>query len=125
MPVMIKILIIEPNARSRRTLQDLLSFMGYAEEAAADCNEGLVIAAEQLIDLIFINGHIAAQDRENLRNLLFAANLDIPVVVYSGAVEATSMLHSADEYVHSPFVASNLNRKIRDVVNSRRLAAAS
>lgn len=110
---MIHILVIEPDPRSRRTLQDLLSFMGYGEHAAADCQEALAIAAEHRIDVMLVNGELPVIDCQRMRELLLAAGMEIPMVAYAGMAQANELSQAVDHYLESPFVASALNQKIR------------
>lgn len=110
---MIQILVIEPDQHRCKKLLDMLSFMGYGELAAANCQDALAIAAEHRIDLILVNGATALSDCQNLRELLFAAGMEIPIVAYA-VVEQVEMLSKlVDDYLDSPFVASVLNQKIR------------
>ncbi|WP_309398233.1 hypothetical protein [Cerasicoccus maritimus] len=110
---MYKILVIEPDKASRLTLQNLLSFMGYDEVAAANCQEALEIAATEHVDMILVNSLVPSAECQNMRELLFAAGVEPRVVAYADAIGTNNIAQHVDDYLESPYIASALNQKIR------------
>ncbi|WP_309381629.1 hypothetical protein [Cerasicoccus frondis] len=111
-----RILVIEPDKSYRHTLQNLISFMGYDEVATASCQKALEIAAELHVDMILVNSSIPAVECQNMRDLLFAAGIEVRIVAYAGAAGTPAISQYVDDFLESPFIASALNQKIRMAV---------
>lgn len=96
----------------------------YSVKAAKNGADGVRIAREQKIDLIFLDIKMPGADGfEVLDELKRGETRDIPVVILSGAAEPENLKRGfalgAAEFVEKPFVEEEMLRIVEKIVGGR------
>lgn len=116
---MAKILVIDDERSIRNTLKDILEFEGYTVILAENGRQGLEIATNGNIDLIFSDIKMPEMDGIELLSALHTAEIESPIVMISGhgnietAVECIRT--GAFDFIEKPI---DLNRLLVTVKNA-------
>ena len=114
-----KILVIDDERAIRNTLKEILEFENYSVTLAEDGKQGLMLAQDQVFDLIFSDIKMPEMDGIELLTALREAEVDCPIVMISGhgnietAVEA--IRNGAFDFIVKPI---DLNRLLITTKNA-------
>ncbi len=114
-----KILVIDDERAIRNTLKEILEFENYSVTLAEDGKQGLMLAQDQVFDLIFSDIKMPEMDGMELLTALREAEVDCPIVMISGhgnietAVEA--IRNGAFDFIVKPI---DLNRLLITTKNA-------
>ena len=112
-----RVLVIEDDSATTRTLQQLFESEGYGIEIARSWTEGLRLFHDTPSSMVVMGLHAADTCSPQLVEDLRVANASVPIIVLgtaSSAVERALFLESgADDYVVKPFNARELLARVR------------
>ncbi|MDL2262127.1 sigma-54 dependent transcriptional regulator [Bacteroidales bacterium OttesenSCG-928-I21] len=116
---MAKILIIDDEKSIRNTLKDILTFEKHTVDTAEDGKEGIVLATDNIYDVVFCDIKMPQMDGIEVLEQLTKLHSDVPVVMISGhgtidtAVDAIKK--GAFDFIQKPL---DLNRIMITVKNA-------
>ena len=112
-----RILVIEDNARLRKSLVDYLSDEGYAVDAAADGKDGLARLIRLNYDLLILDVMLPLVDGWAVLKRLRTSNRSLPVIMLTARDSLDDRLKGldggADDYLVKPFEMQELLARIR------------
>ena len=113
-----KILIMEGEEPTRRSLQDLLQASGYEVLASDSCAEGQKIAGTQAVDLVLLDTNLSGQICGDLvaafKGASATANVRVILLTPGGPAErARSLDLGADDVVPRPWDEAELRARVR------------
>jgi len=115
-----RILIVEDEAKLRRTIQQGLEERGYEVVAVEDGDEGLARAVAQPFDCLILDLMLPGCDGFEILNAVRAAGRKTPTLILTarGAVEdrVRGLDSGADDYLPKPFVWEELLARVRACV---------
>jgi len=121
-PQPLRVLVVEDDGPSRRTLAEALRSEGCQVLEAADGVAGLKIAASEPLDLVVLDLVLPRLDGEHMLARLRAGN-DVPVIVVSAKRReedrVTALDLGADDYLVKPFSVRELVARARAVMRRR------
>jgi DNA-binding response OmpR family regulator len=114
---MMRILVIEDEARLARLIKRFLDEEGYSAEAALDGRSGLSHALAEPFDLLIVDWMLPDLDGIQVIRRLRAAEMSVPVLMLTarGQIEdrVTGLEAGADDYLPKPFAFSELLARVR------------
>lgn len=124
-----RILLVEDEPRIVRLLERGLAAHGHQLEAAADGEDGLVMAGDEGIDLVILDIGLPGMDGHEVLRRLRASRPDLPVLMLTARDEVTSKVRAldagADDYLTKPFALEELMARVRALSRRRDQAQAS
>lgn len=124
-----RILLVEDEQRIVRLLERGLAAHGHQLEAAADGEDGLVMAGDEGIDLVILDIGLPGMDGHEVLRRLRASRPDLPVLMLTARDEVTSKVRAldagADDYLTKPFALEELMARVRALSRRRDQAQAS
>lgn len=121
-PQPLRVLVVEDDGPSRRTLAEALRSEGCRVLEAEDGVAGLKIAASEPLDLVVLDLVLPRLDGEHMLARLRAGN-DVPVIVVSAKRReedrVTALDLGADDYLVKPFSVRELVARARAVMRRR------
>ncbi len=111
------ILLIEDEAKLARFVEVELTYEGYHVSVAADGPEGLVVAREQMPDLILLDWMLPGISGLEICRRLRSTGNRIPVILMTARDDVTDRVAGldagADDYVVKPFSIQELLARVR------------
>jgi two-component system OmpR family response regulator len=112
-----KLLIIEDNARLRKSLLDYLRDEGFAADAAADGDEGIYKAMNWEYDLILLDVMLPGKDGWAILQRLRDGGRTMPVIMLTARTGLEDRLRGlnggADDYLVKPFEMEELVARVK------------
>ena len=122
-----KILIVEDEANICSFVKTILETNGYQVIAAATCQQGIMMFASHIPDLVILD--LGLPDRDGLELIRSVRTTSsVPIIVLSARtmendkVEALDL--GANDYITKPFGTAELLARVRAALRSRRSAGA-
>ena len=116
---MLRILIIEDEARLARLIRRVLRKHGYAAETAEDGRSGLRLALMGDFDLLVVDWMLPEIDGVQLVRRLRAAEMNVPVLMLTARSQVEDRVEGldagADDYLPKPFAFSELLARVRAI----------
>jgi len=123
---MVKILVIDDDARDRDLLATVLEERGYEVMLAENGRTGLLLCHRQDPDAVVLDLHMPEIDGHSLLRQLRTLHPSLPVVVFSGhgteAVEQEVLNHGATAFIQKGFSLQQLGLALQEVLPSPRNA---
>ncbi len=114
---MMRILIVEDDARLARRLARVLDGEGYAAETAGDGRSALTRALTEPFDLLIVDWMLPDLDGVQVVRRLRAAEMSVPILMLTarGQIEdrVTGLDAGADDYLPKPFAITELLARVR------------
>ena len=119
------LLIVEDDRRQRLLLREELQEEGYTVRAAANATEALAKVSATMPDLVVLDLGMPGMDGIELLGKLLGINKRLPVVIYTAysGYRDNFMSWAADAYVLKQSHLGELKARIREVLDSRGVAA--
>ena len=115
------VLVVEDEAALRELESLMLEEAGYDVLTAPNAAEALVVAADNVIDLLVVDVVMPGMSGPQLVAELAARGSDVPVVFISGygadEVSSRGLLASNAALIEKPFQAEDFLRRVRDVLD--------
>ncbi|MET0385849.1 MAG: response regulator transcription factor [Polyangiales bacterium] len=112
-----RVLVVEDEASIRVGLCDVLSYRGFAVEAAADGNQALARALAEPFELILLDVMLPELDGFSVCQRLRAEGRDMPIVMLTAKGSEDDILRGfelgADDYVTKPFSVRELLARVQ------------
>jgi DNA-binding response OmpR family regulator len=114
---MIRILVIEDEARLARLISRVLKEEGYVAEAASDGRTGLSLALVEEFDLLIVDWMLPDLDGLEVIRRLRAAEMSVPVLMLTARTQIEDRVEGldagADDYLPKPFAFPELLARVR------------
>ncbi len=114
---MMRILIVEDDARLARRLARVLDGEGYAAETVGDGRSALTRALAEPFDLLIVDWMLPDLDGVQVVRRLRAAEMNVPILMLTarGQIEdrVTGLDAGADDYLPKPFAVTELLARVR------------
>jgi two-component system, OmpR family, response regulator len=120
---MLRILVIEDEARIRSFLARALEADGFAVDGADNGHDGLARAARGSYDLVILDLLLPRLDGLSVLRELHRRSPDVPVVIVSARDDLSTKLRGfalgANDYLAKPFAVDELLARVRAQLRSR------
>jgi two-component system OmpR family response regulator len=114
---MIRILVIEDEARLARLISRVLKEEGYVAEAASDGRTGLSLALVEEFDLLIVDWMLPDLDGLEVIRRLRAAEMSVPVLMLTARTQIEDRVEGLDaganDYLAKPFAFPELLARVR------------
>jgi DNA-binding response OmpR family regulator len=114
---MMRILVIEDEARLARLISRVLGEEGYAAQTAEDGHSGLRLALAEPFDLLIVDWMLPDLDGIQVVKRLRAAEMSVPVLMLTARSQIEDRVEGldagADDYLPKPFAFPELLARIR------------
>ncbi len=122
-----KILIVEDEANICSFVKTILETNGYQVLAAATCQQGIMMFASHVPDLVILD--LGLPDRDGLELIrAVRASSTVPIIVLSARTMESDKVEALDlganDYITKPFGTAELLARVRAALRSRRCAGA-
>jgi CheY-like chemotaxis protein len=119
---MVKILVIDDDARDRDLLAAVLEERGYEVILADNGGTGLMLCHRRVPDAVVLDLHMPGIDGRSLLRQLRTLHPSLPVVVFSGhwteEVEQEMLNQGATAFIRKPFSLHQLGLALQEVLPS-------
>jgi DNA-binding response OmpR family regulator len=117
---MMRILVIEDEARLARLISRVLREDGYAPETASDGRSGLARALAGEFDLLVVDWMLPDLDGIEVIKRLRAAEMSVPILMLTARRQVEDRVEGldagADDYLVKPFAFSELLARVRSLL---------
>ena len=121
---MLKVLVVEDEARLAQTLAELLHRQGYTADISGDGLSGLDNAASDIYDLVVLDAMLPGMDGFTLLRRLRQEGHTVPVLMLTARTDDSDRIlgleMGADDYLIKPFVARELLARIKAILRRTR-----
>jgi two-component system OmpR family response regulator len=125
----VRILIVEDEPRIVRLLERALAAHGHQVTAAADGEDGLLLAGDEGIELAILDIGLPGMSGEELLRRIRAQRRALPVLMLTARDDVDSKVRAldagADDYLTKPFALEELVARVRALSRRRDQAQAS
>ena len=119
-----KILIVEDEANIRNFVKTVLEANEYQVLQATTCEEGILMAASHMPDVIILDLGLPDRDGQHLITTV-RQNSSVPILVLSARTQENDKVSALDlganDYITKPFGTAELMARVRAALRSRRL----
>ena len=119
-----KILIVEDEANIRSFVKTVLEANEYQVLQATTCEEGILMAASHMPDVIILDLGLPDRDGQHLITTV-RQNSNVPILVLSARTQENDKVSALDlganDYITKPFGTAELMARVRAALRSRRL----
>ena len=119
-----KILIVEDEANIRNFVKTVLEANEYQVLQATTCEEGILMAASHMPDVIILDLGLPDRDGQHLITTV-RQNSNVPILVLSARTQENDKVSALDlganDYITKPFGTAELMARVRAALRSRRL----
>ncbi len=114
---MMRILVVEDEARLARLISRVLKEEGYAAETVGDGRSALRLALAESFDLLIVDWMLPDLDGVDVVRRLRAAEVDVPVLMLTARTQIEDRVEGldagADDYLPKPFAFPELLARVR------------